>query len=316
MLTHCDVHLTNQSGIAEGAHAYRAYGLLIASEVAIPHFLEAARLETPDVRIRRDAIFGGGYQPPTNMTIEALPGKLLLRGATSATFLITGGNSIVFEPLPGGNPSTIRQILLGWAFAGLFHQRGMMSLHGSALCAGEDCFVLCAPAGGGKSTLAASFLNAGYTFLDDNMALTDFKDGEAYVVPGSPELRLWEDAMRGLAFDYSMAGRIRADVAKMSLIAEKNFRQEKARLSKIFVLKKCGDSEVSFVNISGAAKFRVLMENLFGIPLMGRPAFGERIFQRVHQLALRVPVVQVMLPEKRLAPDKLRDLIISAQLKN
>ena len=73
---------------------------------------------------------------------------------------------------------------------GLFHQRGHASPARKRSLQGDDCFVFCAPSGVGKSTLAASFLNQGFSFLDDNIALVDFQDGIAIIASGSPELRL------------------------------------------------------------------------------------------------------------------------------
>jgi hypothetical protein len=276
--------------------------------------VEADRLEEPDVYIKQGEIFGSGYTPPAVMQIEASPGRLLLRGAKSATLLITGGNSITIEPLPGGDPATIQQLLLGWSFAGLFHQRAMLPLHGSALCRGDDCFVFCAPSGGGKSTLAASFLKRGFSFLDDNIALVEFQDGMAFIASGSPELRLWEDSMHDLEFEHQVAGRIRPDTAKTSIIARSNFRNKKAMLTKIFILKRNADSKVSFANVSGAAKFRALLENVSCVKFIKDSGCIPGIFRRVHELAGSIPVVDILLPHRLPPPDELCDIILNSNI--
>jgi hypothetical protein len=275
--------------------------------------MKAGSIEEPDVCIRRSEIFGNGYTPPASMQIETSPGRLLLRGAKSATILITEGNSITIEPLPGGDPATIQQMMLGWAFAGLFHQRAMLPLHGSTLCKGDDCFVFCAPSGGGKSTLTSSFLKRGFSFLDDNIALVDFQDGLVFIASGSPELRLWEDSMHTLEFEHKVVGRIRPEVEKTSIIARSNFRNEKARLRKIFILKRGAASTVSFVNVTGAAKFQALMENVFCIKFINDAEFSPGIFHHVHKLAERVPVVDILLPGRLPPPDELCDIILSSQ---
>jgi len=211
--------LSRNAFFLEAARYYRAYGLLISSEVSISHFPEEISFAEPDVRIRRGEIFGTEYTPPSSIQIETSPGRLLLRGARSATILVATGNSIIIELLPNGNPTTSLQILLGWALGGLFHQRAMLPLHGSAVCRNDDSFVFCAPSGTGKSTLAAAFLNRGFFFLDDNIALVDFKEGTAFIVSGSPEIRLWENAMPDLEFEYETLGCIGPDRKKVSLIA-------------------------------------------------------------------------------------------------
>jgi hypothetical protein len=296
----------------EATRSYRAYGLLISSEIPIEHFMGADSLEEPDVYIKLGEIFGSGYTPPATMQIESLPGRLLLRGARSATFLVTEGKTITIEPLPGGDPATIQQILLGWAFAGLFHQRSMLPLHGSALCKGDDCFVFCAPSGGGKSTLTSSFLKKGFAFLDDNVALADFQDGKVFIASGSPELRLWEDSMHNLKFEHKVVGRIRPDIDKTSIIARSNFRNEKAMLTKIFILRRSNNSMVSYVNVTGAAKFRALLENVFCIKFMKDSVCNPGIFHRVHKLAERVPVVDIILPRKLPSPEALCNAILGS----
>ena len=299
---------------SETEHTYRAYGLLFSSQVRIAHFTETPRSGDPDVHIVRGEIFGPGYTPPASIRIEASPGRLLLRGARSATILVTGGNAVTIQPLPNGNPATIMQILLGWGLGGLFHQRAMLPLHGSALCRGDDCFVFCARSGAGKSTLAASFLNRGFSFLDDNVALADFEDGTAFIASGSPELRLWEDAIPALEFEHEAAGRIRPDRDKVSIIAQRNFRSEKARLRKIFILRRSDEPAISFVNVTGAAKFRTLLENVFFIKLMSYYDNSVRLFHLVHELAEKVPVMEIRLQANLPPPDALCDIILGARV--
>jgi hypothetical protein len=306
--------LNLKSFFSATVHTYRAYGLLFSSEVPIAHFPEALSAGDPDVRIRRGEIFGPGYTPPASIRIEASPGRILLRGARSATILVTGGNSITIEPLPNGNPATIMQILLGWALGGLFHQRAMLPLHGSALCRNDDCFVFCARSGAGKSTLAAAFLNRGFSFLDDNIALADFHDGISFIASGSPEIRLWESSMPVMEFDHKVVGRIRPDMDKVSIIAERKFRSEKARLRKIFILRRSDEPTVSFVNVTGAAKFQALLENVFFIQLMKYYGNSAGIFHLVHKLAERVPVMEIRLPGRLPPPDALCDIILGARV--
>lgn len=313
MIKECEVTLSEENLSPVTGHRYRAYGLLFSSDMPIAHFIEADSIEEPDVYIRHREIFGNGYTPPASIQIETSPGRLLLRGAKSATILVSGGNSITIEPLPGGDPATIQQLMLGWAFAGLFHQRAMLPLHGSTLCRGDDCFVFCAPSGGGKSTLTSAFLKRGFLFLDDNVALVDFQDGTPFIASGSPELRLWEDSMHTLEFEHKVVGRIRPDMDKTSIIARSNFRSEKARLRKILILKKGTSSAVSFVNVTGAAKFQALMENVFCIKFIHDAGCSPGIYHRVHKLAESVPVTDIMLPDRLPPPDELRDIILNSQ---
>lgn len=314
MRKNCELFLNNKNFFSEAMYHYRAYGLLFSSQISITQFTEEGSVENPDVYIRQSEIFGSDYIPPVTMQIEVSQGKLLLRGAKTATILVTGGNSITVEPLPGSDSATVRQLLLGWALAGLFYQRAMLPLHGSALCNGDDCFVFCAPSGGGKSTLTSAFLKKGFSFLDDNVALAGFQDETVFIASGSPELRLWRDSMHTLDFEHRVVGRIRPDKDKTSIIVRESFRNEKAGLKKIFVLKKGSDSTISFVTVTGAAKFQAVLENAFCIKFMNDSICNPSIFHCVRKLVERVPVVNIILPRKLPSPEALCESILSYQV--
>ena len=288
-----------------GPYAYRAYGLTFASEIAFPQWPESPDAGEPDVRIGQGVIFGRDYVPPSSVQIESSPGELLLRGSQSATIRVSGGNAITVEQLPGGNPGIIRQILLGWSLAGIFHQRGMLPLHGSALCDGDACFVFCAASGTGKSTLAAAFLNAGCAYLDDNIALIRFEGGQPSVAPGIPEIRLWEDALGDVAFEHTVAGRVKPDVNKLAVLARSTFRSEPAPLRKIFILRRTNDPELSFVPLKGAAKFHALLEHVFCIRFMGDTVSRLSLFQNLKELSAKVAVQEIRLPASLPRPENL-----------
>jgi hypothetical protein len=293
---------------------YRAYGLTISSEIRFEHFPGSVSVGTADVTVQHGEIFGHSYFPPASLQVTASPGRLLIQGIRSATILVTGGSAITVEPLPNGNHGVIRQLVLGWALGAVFHQRGMLPLHGSALCEAEDCFVLCAGSGVGKSTLAAAFLNKGFSYLDDNMAVVDSRGGIPYVVPGTPELRLWEDALPDLDFEHQVVGTITPKSNKFSISARRNFRSEAARLRKIFILNRTRDLALSFVNLSGADKFQALHENVFCARFIGNSAGRARLFRLVQELATAVAVVEVRLPGHLPSPDALCEMIMGAEM--
>lgn len=295
-------------------YIYRAYGLSFSSEIRFPQWPDVSDAGEADVYIRQGVIFGKDYVPPSSVQIETSPGNVLLRGSQSATILVSGGNAITVEQLPGGNPSVIRQILLGWALAGIFLQRGMLPLHGSALCSGDNCFVICAASGAGKSTLTAAFLNAGYTYLDDNVALIEYQEGTPFVAPGIPEIRLWEDTMETIAFEHTITGRVKPEIKKLTLLARANFRNTPASLKKILILRRTQDSNLSFAPLTGSAKFQALWEHVFCMRFMGDSGSKLSLFQNLQALAARVAVVEIRMPAKLPRPDKLCDIIIGSNV--
>lgn len=293
------------------AKTFRAYGLTFATEIWFAHMAEADFPGEADVCIGRGAVFGPGYQPPPAIVVESSPGRLLIRGVRSATILVSGGNRITVEPLPGGDPGVIRQLVLGWALGGIFHQRGMLPLHASALCGGAGCLVFCAESGTGKSTLAAAFLNRGFTYLDDNVALVSMRDGQPFVAPGAPELRLWDNSLSALAFEHRVAGPIRAGGSKLSVSAAERFHAQEEPIRKIYILRRTGDRNISFPELVGAVKFKALMEHIFGLRLINDPVSRGRLFQLVRELAAAIAVNEVRMPAQLPTPAALCRLIVA-----
>jgi hypothetical protein len=299
---------------SSSSYTYRAYGLTFSSEISFPQWPDLPTAGEADVYIKKGVLFGKDYMPPDSVQIETSPGNVLLRGSQSATILVSGGNTITVEQLPGGNPAVIRQILLGWALAGIFLQRGMLPLHGSALCSGDNCFVICAASGTGKSTLTAAFLNAGYTYLDDNVALIEYQEDIPFVAPGIPEIRLWEDTMETIAFEHTITGRVKPELNKHTILARSNFRNTPASLKKIFILRRTQDSHLSFETLTGAAKFQALWEHVFCVRFMGDSGSKLSLFENLQALAARVAVVEIRMPAKLPRPDELCDIIIGSNL--
>jgi hypothetical protein len=296
---------------AGGKHAFRAYGLTFSSEIRFAHVPETAFTGNADVHICRGEVFGPAYTPPAKILVESSPGRLLIRGARSASILVSGGERIVIEPLPDGDLDAIRQLVLGWALGGIFHQRGMLPLHASALCDGKGCFIFCAASGVGKSTLAAAFLNEGFTYLDDNVALVDFGHGAPFVVPGAPELRLWDDALPLLEFEHQVVGPIRSGLPKRSVVAYERFHFEAEPLRRVYILRRTNNCEPTFTVLVGMVKFQALMEHVFGLRLANDPASRGRLFRLVRELAAKVEVTEVRLPMKGFAPGALCRLLLT-----
>ncbi len=295
-------------------HRFRAYGLAFSSEVRFAHVADSDFAGEPDVRIELGEVFGPAYTPPPTIVVESSPDQLLIRGARSATIRVGGGNLITVEPLPGGDQGVIRQLLLGWALGGIFHQRGMLPLHASALCDGRDCIVFCAGSGAGKSTLAAAFLNRGFTYLDDNVALVNLRQDGCFVAPGAPELRLWDDSLSALAFEHRVAGPIRPGASKWSVSAGERFHPREAPIRRVFILRRTADRGLSFAELSGALKFRSLMEHVFGLGLVCDPQSRGRLFQLVRELAARVAATEIRLPAKMPSPAALCESILAYEI--
>lgn len=75
--------------------------------------------------------------------------------------VIDNGMRVTIEP-SSDNPVDIRALLMGPVQAILWHQRGLLPLHASAVSVNGKAIALAGPSGAGKSTLAAALAASGH----------------------------------------------------------------------------------------------------------------------------------------------------------
>lgn len=171
---------------------YDVFGLRIRSEIELPELFPAHGDGKADVTISLGAVPDAeeGAWPGT------VDGSLLLAVADVARYAVTGGNSIVVDPLAGVPERNVKLFLLGSVFGALLIQRGLLPLHANAVEIGGRAVAFMGPSGEGKSTLAAWLHDRGHRIIADDVCVIGFGgDGRAYVAPGLPRLRLWADAL-------------------------------------------------------------------------------------------------------------------------
>jgi hypothetical protein len=130
----------------------------------------------------------------------------LYRSPDESTFRLTFDDTGDFDIDRDGSrirwcpPAAVDQIrarkdVLGRVFAVLFHQRGIPTLHGSAVALGKSGLCFLAPKFHGKSTTAAALVDAGGTLLADDLVVVEpGGDGFPVLRPTLPTLHLWPDS--------------------------------------------------------------------------------------------------------------------------
>jgi hypothetical protein len=185
------------------SHAYRLASLKLASDLDFPGLAAwdgpadaaadlvfrlakvPARLENPDHVAPLFQTRGRGEY------LLALPG--------SARILIRDGSEVAIEPEPGADPIGTRALLTGPVQAVLWHQRGLLPLHANAIVVGGRAVALAGHAAAGKSSLAAALAMRGHQVMTDDICVINVRGGgDAWVLPGSPRLRLWRDTLDNL----------------------------------------------------------------------------------------------------------------------
>lgn len=130
---------------------------------------------------------------------DASADQMLFRVAGVGRFLVAGGRRIQVDPDLGVLPDEIAGVLHGVVLVALLWQRGHLVLHGASVEISGRGVLFVGPPGCGKSSLAAALVARGHRVLtDDVCALTVRQEGVPSVVPGTPFVRLWDDALDAL----------------------------------------------------------------------------------------------------------------------
>ena len=164
----------------------------------------------------------------------------LLRFPGLADFTVSAdGRRIDCHPRADIAQETINHLLLDQVIPALLAHEGELALHAGGVASDRGAIVFLGESGWGKSTLCASFNQAGFPLLGDDFLLLR-ADGNGFaVVPSYPGLRLWPDSRAALAWDA-------ADTTPMAHYATKErldpaahglpFRSDPASVTALFAL--------------------------------------------------------------------------------
>src|SRR5947209_10775157 len=107
---------------------YLLFGLRVRSEIVLPELMPAKGDGVADVIVRRGHVAASG----NDGEIRAEGGLLILNVPNVARYCIEGGERIVVDAAADVPERNLRLFLLGSAFGGLLHQRGLLPLHANA----------------------------------------------------------------------------------------------------------------------------------------------------------------------------------------
>lgn len=173
---------------------YRAYGLTISSEVALPELETTAPAEA-DVVIAVGPVDHPRPRLEAGTAFRFEPARQYLAWEAVGAFLISDARRIDIEPAPGIDDQLIAFPLLGPVMALLLHQRGLLVLHASAIAVGGRSAIFMGDKGAGKSTTASAMISAGHRLLTDDVVAVDLsRPDEPVIIPGFPQLKLAADA--------------------------------------------------------------------------------------------------------------------------
>lgn len=273
-------------------YSYRAFGLHIDSELELPE-LEPRDSGTADVTV----VAGPVNDAPR--FDEGLQRDIVLRGSEVfvywsflGTIQISGGHTVVVSPNEHAADATVRMAILGVGIGILLHQRGLCTLHASALSidgGGAAAFV--GWKGAGKSTMAATLQRRGHALLtDDVLAL----DSDSWTVrPAFPQIKLRAEAAQAVGLSPDTLDPLGPDVDKYALRDTLTFATRLLPLRAIFVLD-TGNARCE--QLAERDAFPTLLSQTYAPRFLGSEGTGPEVLEWCSALARDIPVFHLCRP--------------------
>jgi hypothetical protein len=257
--------LKNPNGFLN-VYNYSLCGLWAKSEWVFP---ELAQWDGPTSG-SADIIFQSGPVRPFDSPdyeanwLTTKGSDLIINHQHVGRFLIQGGAKVTVEPSEGANQERVRLNLIGSLQAILWHQRGDLPLHASAVQLDANALLFAGPSRSGKSVMAASLVADGFTLLADEFSVISAAPNLAELRPGYPCLRLWKDACDSLGVSDQMVGLAHPAGNKYILAQSSQTLQTSFRVSDVIVLND-NRSDYSLKRLTGAAALANIL-NVVHVP--------------------------------------------------
>ncbi len=274
---------------------YEICGLVIVSELDFPELMprELTTAAVPTLRIRFDRISPALITAAEDRFLHAENDTILLTVPQVARYCVIDAREVLVEPQPGVDASMVRLFLLGSVIGLVCQQRGLLALHASAVAIEGQAVAFVGEPGQGKSTLAAHCLaHGGARLVADDILVVSFDgNGQPWVHPGMPALKLWRDALQvlgretqGLRPDW-----IRAEKFILPLLDQ--LAQAPVRLNCVYVL--AGDDDAGdgrIEKLSGASAAAAVVANTYRVEFLDFTGQRPAHFSASTRIAERVPV--------------------------
>jgi hypothetical protein len=230
----------------------------------------------------------------------------LLQVPDVARFHVTE-SSIKVCPHPASDDSAVRLYLFGSVMGALLHLRGVLPLHGSAVCLPheEGAAIFTGVSSAGKSTLAAALNGRGYPLIADDISAINASADGFTIHPGLARSKLWRKSLDFLRLDLAAGNPVRPDKYAFEMAVS----QQPCAITRVYELLLDGGN-MTITKVDGVKKLRLLDDQTFRRNyIKGFSQTGPHL-QRLAKLAGQVRVSQITRPPSdELSVDAMMDLL-------
>jgi hypothetical protein len=298
------------------SHAYRLSALKLVSDIELPELMPwDGRSDAPV-----ELVFRLGKVPAHLEAPDYVASFLQTKGRNQylggwpddARVLVENGSEVTVELAPGANLTEARAILMGPVQAVLWHQRGLLPLHASVVRVNGRALALAGPSGVGKSTLAAMLALKGHDVMADDICIIEAANGTE-VLPSTPQLRLWRDALEHFGIAVDGLPRALARSEKYLIEGGEWGETEPRRLAAVVLLSRQASDSVTIERLRGARAIMELLGVVHRLPAARALGLEPAVFTGLTKLmAFDVAVWQLVMPDNRAYLDEAAAKVLTA----
>lgn len=191
--------------------------------------------------------------------------------------------------------------LLGTVFTLWNELRGVPALHTAAVAVDDHAVGFLASNKGGKSSLAAAFMQAGYPLLTDDVLMVEQTESHVVGQPSYPQMRMWPDQARHFLGSEEELPLVVPHLSKCRVPVGPGgfgtFRGESAPISHLFLPMRSPDvSEVELERLSPQETLIELLRHSFLPNTVVRLGLAERRLPILMALAQQVQLYRMRYP--------------------
>jgi hypothetical protein len=294
--------------------SYMAFGIHILSEIPLPELSPIGiddqgfdvEVVIDDLKDEWDKLAGG------KDSFIFKENYVLFRLDDIAIFLIEQGKKIAISPLKEYKEDIARMIVLGTCTGAILMQRKILPLHGSAIAINGKAYAIVGESGAGKSTIASTFINGGYSILtDDVIAVSFLNEGTPYVIPSYPQQKLWQETLNELGMTTCNLKSVYGRQTKYYVPLITDFFTEPLPLAGIFELVKTEQEEVELIPTTRLEQLSILYNHTYRNLIISGLRKLDWHFKVSTSILNSVNVFQLQRPISRFTADELVSTIIN-----
>ena len=288
-----------------GPRLYCAFGLILASdfELDVLQDVTGTDQQIDLLAVRAKGIIRAD-PPPSDPFFDITPEAQYLHWNLVGAFRVTRPDLVEIEPHAGVSDFQVSQAFLGLVISLVLEQKGILSLHASAVNVGGRAAIFLGDKGAGKSTTNGALLARGHVALTDDLVAVD-KDPAGtipLVRPGFSSIKLWPDSVVALQLEAHQDDRVIHPLAtKLQKRMPVPVAPDPVPMGTVFVLARSPDvTAPSAERLPTHQALQMVMRYAFmaryGETRLGQPHLVAHL-RRCGNIVARVPTYELQIPD-------------------